>query len=583
MTTTAAGNVTITSAALHGSVIPNELDTAAWFEWGTDSNLTTFSTTASQPLGTGNISTEIVETVALSAGTTYYFRVAAANSAGTSKGAILTFNTVAQPPAVTTAAATSLTIDAATLPGAVNPNGLATNAWAEWGTEPTLDTCTPTSRQNLGSGSTEVPFEAPVASLTPGTTYYFRVAATNSAGTSKGAIVRFTTTADAPTVTTAAATLVTASSVQLNGNVNPNGLATDSWFEWGTVANLASYTPTPAQSTGSGKANVPVNASLSSLSAGTTYYFRVAALNSAGTSQGTILTFTTFLPPTVTTKTPTSVTKTGALFNGEVNPNELSTNGWFEYGTDPSLASFNSTVNQNLGTGTTPVPFSAAVSLTAYTTYYYRAAASNSNVTQKGPIRSFLTGETYVALGDSITFGVGDDISGDGIGYEPILGDLLGAIVANEGVDGATSGNGAGSISTTLLKYPSANFYLVQYGTNDALIPPVPSGKGLVPGNPGYNGSYKDKMQKIISAILAAGKTPYLAKVPWTSYVDRSDGAIQEYNLVVDELRISNSILVMAPDLYTWFQSNPGQLADGIHPNEAGYQSMASLWLSALP
>jgi hypothetical protein len=61
----------------------------------------------------------------------------------------------------------------------------------------------------------------------------------------------------------------------------------------------------------------------------------------------------------------------------------------------------------------------------------------------------------YVAVGDSITEGTGDDISSDGIGYEPILGNLLTASsgstveVANEGIGGVAPAGperpGAGS------------------------------------------------------------------------------------------------------------------------------------------
>jgi len=195
----------------------------------------------------------------------------------------------------------------------------------------------------------------------------------------------------------------------------------------------------------------------------------------------------------------------------------------------------------------------------------------------------------YVAVGDSITAGSHDDIPADGVGYEPILSTLLTAAkgypvsVANEGISGTSSADGVISISIVLAKYPTAKYYLVLYGTNDAYIPAVPSGSGLIPGDPGYSGSYKDNMQKIISAILAAGKTPYLAEVPYTSDPLRSNAMIFEYNAAVDELFVSNGITVSPPPFNSYFQAHPGELADGIHPNGTGYQSMANLWFSALP
>ena len=89
-------------------------------------------------------------------------------------------------------------------------------------------------------------------------------------------------------------------------------------------------------------------------------------------------------------------------------------------------------------------------------------------------------------------------------------------------------------------------------------------------------------MQKIISAILAAGKTPYLAEVPYTSDPFRSNAMIHEYNVVIDELFLTNNISVTPPPFYTYFQTHQGELADGLHPNGTGYQSMANLWFSAL-
>jgi len=125
------------------------------------------------------------------------------------------------------------------------------------------------------------------------------------------------------------------------------------------------------------------------------------------------------------------------------------------------------------------------------------------------------------------------------------------------------------------------------YGSNDAYgdntTAAVPSGMGLIPGEPGYSGSYNDNMQRIISAILAAGKTPYLAEVPYTSDPLRSNAMIYEYNAAIDELFITNNILVTPPPFYTYFQTHQGELADGIHPNGTGYQSMADLWFGVLP
>jgi lysophospholipase L1-like esterase len=321
--------------------------------------------------------------------------------------------------------------------------------------------------------------------------------------------------------------------------------------------------------------------------------------------KGSILSFTTTTPqlaPNASTNPANSITINSATLNGGVNPNGAATTAWFEWGTSPTLATFSATSNQSLGAGTTTILFSASISgQESWKTYYYRAVASNSGGTQKGEIKIFPTGEYYVAVGDSITRGSSDDIPSDdtsldgrntGGGFEPILNNLLTAArgyphtVVNEGVSGTSSADGVLSISSTLTKHPSSKYFLVLYGSNDAYndttTAAVQSGAGKRPGDVGYDGSYKDNMQKIISAIVAAGKTPYLAEVPYTIYPNFSDSYIQEYNVVIDELVLENGIPVTAPPFYTYFLENPGKLADGLHPNGSGYQSMANLWFSAL-
>jgi hypothetical protein len=112
--------------------------------------------------------------------------------------AAASLNPVNVVPMVTTNAATSVTSGGATVNGGVNPNGAATTAWFEWGTSPTLATFGVTSNQSLGSGTTSQAVTATLSGLSPGTTYYFRAAASNSTGTAKGSIASFSTTATLP-------------------------------------------------------------------------------------------------------------------------------------------------------------------------------------------------------------------------------------------------------------------------------------------------------------------------------------------------------------------------------------------------
>ena len=94
-------------------------------------------------------------------------------------------------PSVITQPATGLTPSAATLNGTVNPNGLVTVAWFEWGLTAGYGSTTPTA--NLGGGTTSSSLQTSLASLAPGTTYHYRIVANNSAGTAIGTDQAFVT------------------------------------------------------------------------------------------------------------------------------------------------------------------------------------------------------------------------------------------------------------------------------------------------------------------------------------------------------------------------------------------------------
>jgi N-acetylneuraminic acid mutarotase len=198
----------------------------------------------------------------------------------------------------------------ATLNGNVNANGLPTTAWFEWGADPSFSTYPGypptffgTPAQSVGSGTTSQPVSAVInTGFMIGTTYYYRIVASNGSGTTRGAIL---SVHQAPFVTTLAATSVGATTAELNGIVTPNGLGTATWFEFGTDPTLASSTSTSSQSIGSGTTSQSVNVALTGLTTGTTYYYRIAASNSSGTTKGDIGSVTTGTAPSPGGWTPT--------------------------------------------------------------------------------------------------------------------------------------------------------------------------------------------------------------------------------------------------------------------------------------
>ncbi|TLM93928.1 Ig-like domain-containing protein [Hymenobacter jeollabukensis] len=109
-------------------------------------------------------------------------------------------------PAVTTAAATSVTGTGATLGGNVTSDGGApvTGRGVVYSSTDNTPTIGETGVVQDTNGSGTGTFSEAIAGLTPGTTYYVAAYAINGAGTSYGAVQTFTTTPNAPVVITPA-------------------------------------------------------------------------------------------------------------------------------------------------------------------------------------------------------------------------------------------------------------------------------------------------------------------------------------------------------------------------------------------
>ena len=291
VSTTPATSVTATSAILNGTVNPNGTATTYYFQYGTTSsslNTATTSLSAGSAFGVISVSASLAS---LAPSTTYYFRLVATNSGGTNTGTVQSFMTPAQAmaPTVATTPATSVSATGGVMNGTVNANGLTTSVWFEWGTSYALGSSTP---PGTGSGTITSAWSATLMYAGSATTYYYRIVASNSSGTSYGSVVNFTTLAVAPVVATVPATNVAMNSATLNGTVNPNGAATTFYFEYATGGNGWDHS-TPPQSAGSGTAPIAVSATISSLSSNTTYYFRLIAANDGGTIYAGSLSFTT--------------------------------------------------------------------------------------------------------------------------------------------------------------------------------------------------------------------------------------------------------------------------------------------------
>ena len=399
VTTAAATAVGAAAATLNGTANTQGPTALAWFEWGTAADLAGAATTSPQQLSAGGAAQAFSHQLGnLLGNQTYYYRAVASSVGGTSRGSILSFTT-RTPPTVRTISGTPV-LSGVSLTGGVNPQGLATQAWFEWSTSPSLSNLQQTAPQNLTAGNrSELPISASLANLTPGVTYYFRAAASNSIGTSHGQILSVRT--NGPPLTTTLPATLNGATATLAGAVNPGGLSTSAWFEWSTSPFLTGAISTPSQNIGSGSADVAVSDALTGLAPGITYYYRVAASNQFGTNRGTILSFTSPRPPTSATLSPTGIGTNAATLQGTVNPNGAATSAWFEWGVGPAPNVFASTTPQALGAGTATLAVSQFLpGLAIGTTYTFRIAASNALGTTRGAAFTFNTAGSPTVRGD---------------------------------------------------------------------------------------------------------------------------------------------------------------------------------------
>jgi uncharacterized repeat protein (TIGR02543 family) len=267
---------------------------------------------------------------------------------------------------------------------------------------------TGTARSSVLSGSVGSYLASPLAisNLTPNTTYYYQiVAARTSSGvttTYYANILKFTTSALAPSAVTTQPTAVGSSSATLNGSVLSQGPSTNAQFCWGTSATLTGctlVTATPSTASGNGATGISYN--LTGLTAGTRYYYRAVATRTGSATQytGAIV---SFMPgaPIATTLAASGVTSAGAAtLNGYSSiTGNLSTSVFFCYGTSSATDSATGKISTcTVEAAETPTVTSSSGAkktlsgLATNTTYYFQIYDTNTAGSSYGSVLTFIT------------------------------------------------------------------------------------------------------------------------------------------------------------------------------------------------
>lgn len=310
---------------------------------------------------------------------------------------VLKYSTVAVAPSVTSEAATGISKFKATLHGQVTPSfGNVTDCHFEYGTTIAYGSSAPCAPASVGSGNNPVAVGAAISGLSFGTSYHFRLVATNSAGTTNGNDLEFTTALvnNPEAITTPGATLIAQSTAKVAGKVNPNEVAiTDCHFNYGTTVAYGLTASCVPANPGGGSSLVDVTASLGGLSSNTTYHFQLDATNGDGNSKGTDQQFKT-LPdaPTLSEVVATEVTQVSAKVLAKVNPNSGNVSDCHvDYGPTAAYGSQKPCV-PSPGTGAVPVDISVFLTgLNPSTLYHYRVVGTNPGGTTNGADQTFLT------------------------------------------------------------------------------------------------------------------------------------------------------------------------------------------------
>lgn len=335
------------------------------------------------------------------------------------------------------------------------------------------------SKVNVGESA----FHVNINNLSTETKYYYCFECYSSHSSTRSEVHSFVTLkAEKPVVETGAVENITLTFATCGGNVVSDCGAdvTERGVCWSTSPNPTINDNITTNGNGTGT----FTSNLINLTANTTYYVRAYANNSAGTGYGNEISFTTLkdiVKPMVKTNEVSSVVQDAAICGGVVIDDggaEVTARGvcW--------STSQNPTINgSHTDDGTGEGDFTSTITgLTAGTTYYVRAYATNVMGTAYGEQRSFATTSEEVLLPTVITEEVTDITTDSATSGGNVTSDG-GATVTARGVcwstsqnptiddnDGMTTdGNGTGSFTSNIPNLaPNTRYYVRAYATNSA-------------------------------------------------------------------------------------------------------------------
>jgi len=179
--------VSVSSATFNGGAGSSYMSATTSFTYGLQPGLDgETGTVVAQSVSGASTTVVSASVTSLIPGSTYYFRANATNLVGTTSGEIKSLRTLAATPLVTSGVASAISSDAATVSGDFNAQLSDTQAFFQYATVPDFSVLSGTVDAGTVGGSANATFASAITGLTPGQTYYWRAAASNSAGTTVG-------------------------------------------------------------------------------------------------------------------------------------------------------------------------------------------------------------------------------------------------------------------------------------------------------------------------------------------------------------------------------------------------------------
>jgi hypothetical protein len=385
VTTEPISELTRVGAKLHGTLKPDGSPiTGCVFEWG-HAEYGGFTETSPCAEGNSFAAETAVSAVIESAepNTEYEYRLRVTNGDGPGYGKIQTFKTPVAIKDITTEPATGVDFSHATLHGSLDPEGIETEYWFEYGPGYSLETESPhITVSSSGTLNAELPLSALEAGTSAqGQEFGFRITAENYAGRTYGEFLTFTLPPAVKGVATGTVDELSLTSATFHGSFEPQGTETHYYFEYGATASYGGYAPVPPPgevASGSGVENV--SAHVTGLPEGSIVHYRIVAVNSTGKTAGEDAAVRLGEAPTISADRANEVNTDTTVLEAVINPNNRETTYHWEYGLeDCETTVCQQTEPQTIPSGGTGVPIRHTLEgLTPGATYHFRLVAENA-------------------------------------------------------------------------------------------------------------------------------------------------------------------------------------------------------------